>query len=529
MKTDPAAVADVPATRTRADTHASRANQLLVWSCLALVPLLNWPATGLPFERDEGEYLLAATVSGHGEMPYRDVFLQKPPGIILVYRLLLGVTHGSAQLIHIAVLFIYVLTAIGIGAIARRLTDRPAVGAVAIALYALSLSTPLYQAQAANTETFMVAATVAAVYALLRARDSRSLAWIVVLGFALGVAGTMKQTAAPHAVWLLPTVAVISPTRSDKWRWPVLAGLIAMFVVVLVCIPYVLHGAGTQLFDAVVTHNFEYTGAKLERAYYQRIHVSLLDVATFHVALWLVAVIGAAMLAVKRRWWLLLVLGGWGASAWVGVSAGAFYRGHYFLQLLPPVAILAALTLVEAPRRIRIVGAPMLIVYWLMSNGFQWTADKSTLADQRYHTLFFDDAVLVGQWLAKQNDRSLYILGSEPEIYYYAHATPVTRYVIQNPLFGGFASSRKRQEETWAAVEESRPHWIVTVFPLEAIPFYAGSDAWLLNRLNAMLASGYVPRMAARRDSVSLVNIERLPDPSARQMTIWERTNLNPH
>jgi hypothetical protein len=64
-------------------TSLSRARYLLVWSCLALVPILNWPATALPFERDEGEYLWAATLGARGGVPYRDAFLQKPPGIIL--------------------------------------------------------------------------------------------------------------------------------------------------------------------------------------------------------------------------------------------------------------------------------------------------------------------------------------------------------------------------------------------------------------------------------------------------------------
>src|SRR5439155_21282848 len=120
--------------------------------------------------------------------------------------------------------------------------------------------------------------------------------------------------------------------------------------------------------------------ATLERSYFQRIHVTSLDVAAFHVALWLVALTGTVLLAFKRCWWPLLVLGGWAASAWIGVSAGAVYRGHYFLQLLPPVAILGAVTLVEAPRRIRFVSAPLIAVYWLISSGLQWNVDESTLA-----------------------------------------------------------------------------------------------------------------------------------------------------
>ena len=78
------------------DEKADR-RRLFVWACLALVPILNWPATVLPFERDEGEYLWAATVSARGGIPYRDVFLRKPSGINLAYRALLAITSGGQR------------------------------------------------------------------------------------------------------------------------------------------------------------------------------------------------------------------------------------------------------------------------------------------------------------------------------------------------------------------------------------------------------------------------------------------------
>jgi hypothetical protein len=494
-----------------------------VWVWVILVPLLNWPAISIPFERDEGEYLWAATLMVRGRVAYRDVFLQKPPGIIAAYYALLHLTDGSAQSIHIALLILYMATATGIGAIAWRLSGRAAVAAVSIILYALSLSTPLYQASAANTESFMVAAIVLCVFCLLKARETQSPSWVILFGVALGTAGMMKQTAAPHILWLLPSLVFFASNRRDKLRWPMIAGLASAIVVVIVCLPYVLSGAGRQLLDGVILHNLEYSGAKLEKAFYTRLGVSMIDVAMFHVALWLGALAGLILIIKRRQWWQATLLGGWTLSAWVGVSVGAFYRGHYFLQLLPSVAILASFAVVTVPRRIRNLSGPLLLAYWILSDGFQWNRTSLQLSEQRYHTNFFHAAVIVGDWLKHQPDRSLYILGSEPEIYYYADAIPVTRYVIKNPLFGGFASSQARQIETWKAIERGSPKWIVTIYPPPAIPFFPGSNPWLIDRVNLLLKTGYAPRVAALREGEALLPVNEVVDPTATDMTVWER------
>lgn len=502
--------------------------RLRFWMWALLVPILNWPATAIPFERDEGEYLLAATINSHGGLAYRDVFIQKPPGIILLYRGLLALTDGSAQSIHIALLAVYMLTAIGIGAIAWKLTDRASVAALSIIFYAMSISTPLYQASAANTEAFMVGGIVLATYCLLKARETQRIRWVIVLGVALGVAGMMKQTAAPHALWLIPALAFSGANRKQRLLWPIVAVAVSAGVVLILCVPYLIGGAWKQLLDGVIFHNLEYSHAQLEKAFDNRMVASVADVDIFHVAIWVCAFAGFVVLTIQRRWWAVTMLGGWALTAWAGVSAGAFIRGHYLIQLIPPVVILAAFSFAIAPRLTRRAGAAIVILLWIAGLGFQWFSSSVALSDQRYHSHFFENAVLVGQYIRNQPDRSLYILASEPEIYFYARTTPVTRYVIQNPLFGGFASSPARQRETWTAIEKARPRWIVTVSPPNTIPFFRGSDPWLVDRVNALLARSYTQRVGTLLRGIALVPVERIPKEAARAMTVWERTDSAP-
>jgi hypothetical protein len=346
--------------------------------------------------------------------------------------------------------------------------------------------------------------------------DTKSLGWVIALGVTIGIAVTMKQTAIPNAMWLVGALPFVARGR-ERWRWPLIAAMSAACALFVVVLPYLLAGAGGDLLDGMLWHNLEYVAAKLEP---QRLHITL-----FQIGLWLGALFGVFVLARGRNWWMLGVLGGWAVSSWIGVSAGAVYRGHYFLQLLPPICILFALALDKTRRPIQIVIVPVIIASWVLSNGWQWSATQARLSDQRYRSLFFQNAELAGKWLRRQDDRSLYVLGSDPEIYFYADAQATTRYTIQNPLFGGFASSPRRQRETWMDIQRSRPRWIVTVFPPYAIPFFRGSDPWLIEQVDTLLAAHYKPRMAAVHGSIRLDSIAAVPNPSARDLTIWERVN----
>src|SRR5262249_56181291 len=79
---------------------------------------------------------------------------------------------------------------------------------------------------------------------------------------------------------------------------------------------------------------------------------------------------------------------------------------------------------------------------------------------RRYHYLRFATAVDVGDYLHRSGCRSLFVLASEPEIYLDSGCRAVTPMVLMNPLFGGYPSSRRRQEETLAPIPPDLPDFI---------------------------------------------------------------------
>ena len=69
---------------------------LVALACATFVAI-RAPYLSVPLERDEGEYAYIAQRIGHGEIPYRDSFDQKPPGVFAVYWLALRLFGRSVE------------------------------------------------------------------------------------------------------------------------------------------------------------------------------------------------------------------------------------------------------------------------------------------------------------------------------------------------------------------------------------------------------------------------------------------------
>src|SRR5262245_52557154 len=183
----------------RRDARAGRACALGLIAVLAAFAALFWPSLPVPYERDEGEYAYAADLLSRGDMPYRDAFIQKPPGILLLYWAVSALLGPASENVHIAVLASHLPAIALLYALGRRLANRP-VGLTAAALLAAALSMPVYEAQPANTEVFMALATTAGMLALPALRD-RPAAWPAAwAGACIGTAVVFKHVAIFNAV-----------------------------------------------------------------------------------------------------------------------------------------------------------------------------------------------------------------------------------------------------------------------------------------------------------------------------------------
>jgi len=192
----------------------------------------------------------------------------------------------------------------------------------------------------------------------------------------------------------------------------------------------------------------------------------------------------------------------------------------------------------------RAVAACLVIVpigIGIVSNSWYYLpGDADAKSERLYLERLFAQSPAVGTFLAEQStpEDPVFVLGSEPQILYYATRPSATRYIVVYPLMGPFPDVRQRQLDVMDAVQRAAPRFIVTVFLPSSFSAGPGtpSDIFggtldLINRSYRLAAVvGADPTGAAdpvvsgeQADAAWLVAPVWYGGPSWCTLAVWER------
>jgi 4-amino-4-deoxy-L-arabinose transferase-like glycosyltransferase len=503
-------------------TGPEKARRAAVAIALALAAIaLRAPHFDLPLERDEGGYAYIAWRMQYGELPYRDWFDQKPPGITLAYRAALALPVDPSVAIRAVAALSAAAAAVAVWALACALLGEAA-GAAAAALYVLMSADPMLQGPIANTEVFMVPWIAAAAWLALRApRGARgSLAADLGVGLALGIASVFKQVAAVNAPFLLAVVWWRAP-RADRTRRTVqaLAGFAAGGALIwgAIVLWFWHRGAFAPALDAVLLHNLRYSSDLTLAERWAGLRYVVPQLAPTQATAWLVAVVGLVRLWRRSDRFPAVFLTGFAAVNAVGVSASGLYFPHYFQQLLPAVAILAAAALSRAPRAWAVAGfavaaAPLIFV----AASFARLSPEEAMR-RIYPGNPFEVMPVVADELTAVTgpDDRVFVFGAEPELLLYARRVSASRYIYLYPVFTAYPDAADRQASVIAELEAHPPAAIVYA-PL--VSFYGrGRPQHLSDWTTALIDKSYRLRayVVGEGERVELRRVGPGDDPGA--------------
>jgi hypothetical protein len=461
--------------------HARPVLPVLVLAFLALGTLVAFrvPFLDMPLERDEGElaYVGWRMRVDPGFVPYRDAFLQKAPGAMLVTAAIQSTLGESVEALRGGLAAWMALTALAVGLLARRAAGALA-GGLAGAAFAAASASPDLLGPTANTEMFLLLPMVASLLALPRPGEAGAPAAWAVAG-ALGAAAVgFKQVAVAHgallAAWAVAAARAVPGGLARGLARTVLplaagASLPALALVAW----FALRGSLGAFFDAVVRHNLVYASALTLPQGLENLTRELAVQAPTFAPLWALAAAALAGAGLARPW--RLALGGWLLASFAAVSAGFYYRGHYFQLWLPALCVLAgaagaALARRAAPARAGAAAVALALALFVAPPAWRHRAllGASTPA-ARSRALYgmnpFPESLDVAEQIRAASvpgDR-VFVLGSEPQILFHAHRASATRYVITYPLMGGAPGSALRQREALDELDRARPRHVLIV------------------------------------------------------------------
>jgi hypothetical protein len=390
----------------------------------ALAVLFRLPFLHAPLTADEGGYAEAVRLWARGDTLYRDIWVDRPQGLLLVFRAVVS-AGSSPDVIRGAAMLVGAAAVVATFLLALRLVSRTAAIAAA-ALMATAGASPFLESFTLAGELVASLVAVLALLAFPSYLGSRRVSWLVLAGFLAGCALMVKQSAFDA---LLAMIAYLVWTERRRAVWPALTlvGAAAVPVVAGALSAVTFHrwwfavvgyrGSG----DSIVTGSFVHRLDLLAN--------SLPSAARGLGLLLVLAVVGWRGSPLLVRLWL-------GAAA-LGVIGGGNFHFHYYLQLVPPLSILAGAgvaAIVAGRRRVLAAVAAGVAIATVVVTVPLWsdspTAQAKAIWPDDPH-LRHDAALVRYADAHTRPGQKLLVLWGAADVYYLADRAPAIPYMWQ--------------------------------------------------------------------------------------------------
>ncbi len=451
---------------------------------LIVVFIIRIRLLNVPLERDEGEFAYIGQLLLKGIPPFTKAYTMKLPGVAIMYAFFMFLFGQTSAGIHTGLLIVNGTCICLVYLLAKKLFD----GNTAIyscASYAVLSLSGSVNGFFAHATHFVVLFALAGFLMLLRSIENQKTSYLFISGLCFGLAVTMKQ----HAVLLLMYAVLYY-----MWRaWKKQPGdkkyfLTGSFLFPLgMIIPYALIifwmvtcGAFTDFWLWTVQYAREYTSSVSLISGWYNFSSFFGEILQLQLLLWLLAGFGCVILCIKKNCSSdKLFVSGFLLFSFFSICPGLYFRAHYFVLLMPAAAIMTGVgvtlshTMFPSTRTawfstfipaVLFVGAISSSIY-LERNAFL-TFLPSDVSRAIYGKSPFPEAVQIASYIKNDTfpDDKIAVLGSEPEIFFYADRLSATGHIYMYGLMEDQPYAGRMQQQLIREIEATRPKYIVKVY-----------------------------------------------------------------
>ncbi|MFA5239206.1 MAG: glycosyltransferase family 39 protein [Phycisphaerae bacterium] len=466
---------------------AQNTKRFLPWLIVAVIIVITagirFRFSDVPLERDEGEYAYAGQLILQGIPPYLHVYNMKLPGIYAAYALILAVLGQTHTAIHIGLLIINAVTILLIFLLTKYLIDSFA-GVFAAAAFAVLSLAQSVQGIFANAEHFVILFAVAGILLLVLAVDRNNMALLLASSILLGIGFLMKQ----HGIAFI-VFAGLYLLFSQIRRRPFSLG--AFLPRIVLCIIGVILPLGVTclvLWHAGVFEKFWFWTFVYARKYVSmmpvldglgRLKTHVAKIAGSAILIWILAGFGLFTLVKKKEIHNRIpFIVGFLFFSFLSICPGFYFRPHYFILFLPAIALLSGVGLFGIRQVLKdrktaigknlitvLLGLAIIFYTLYQQKNFLLTEDPTAVSRMTYGPNPFPESLKIAEYI-KSNSSSgdtIAILGSEPQIFFYADRRSATGYVYTYPLMEPHPYALQMQEEMTQQIEAAKPRFMILV------------------------------------------------------------------
>lgn len=452
----------------------------------------------MPLERDEGEFAYSGQLILKGLPPYLHAFTMKLPGMAYLDALFFSCFGATVSAVHLGLLIANLISALLLFQIGRRLFGTTA-GAVTSGLFLLMTVSQHLLGTFAHATHFVILFVLAAFSLIISEEHSLSQYRCLAAGFLFGVAFLVKQ----HAVLFFAAAVLTMFLGRRRARESAASSFIMLFGFVS---PYLLtivlqlkQGTFSSFWFWTVRYASAYATGLTPQLGWLNFKSQMAEIAGSMGGSWLLAGAGLLLLLVKPERRVLSFVLPLLACSFLAICPGFHFRPHYFILVTPVIALLAgSLCGASFPAAVRgfllaVVSAAAIFQLW-NEQWFLFRATPEEYLKKAYQTTKpFVESLAVARYIktvTSQNDR-IQVLGSEPQIYFYADRISASGYVYMYPLMEEQPFAEQMQEQMLKQMMADRPSYLILVDDLSSWLAVSEKGASFREKLNSFVAGGY--------------------------------------
>src|SRR6476659_1938066 len=435
---------------------------------------------GIPLERDEGEYAYAGQLLLQGIPPYKLAYSMNFPGTYVAYAITMFLFGQTITAIHLGLLFVNSATSALIFFIGKRLLNST-VGIAAAVSYALLSLSPSVLGLAGHATHFVVLPVLGGAFLLLNQQNQLRRGRLFLSGLLMGLGVLMKQPAlffillGAIYLFLADVRAGLVLPKAILRNMVFIGGAVTPLVITFLALCYA--GVFARFWFWTIHYAHEYgTLVSMSDARHFLIQ-GVRDAIGPNWPLWILAGVGLFTCSLNRSTarctgFLLGLL----ISSILAVCPGFYFRSHYFILLLPAVALFAGVAVnnISSVLRRHITAVRFLPILLLASciaflvygqRDLFFRFSPVEISHTIYAGNLFPETIKVAEYVRDHTDPSdtIAVLGSEPQIYFYSHRHSATGYIYTYPLMEPQTYARQMQSEMIHEIESPKPKYLISV------------------------------------------------------------------
>jgi len=438
---------------------------------------------GIPFERDEGIYSYFGKLVLEGKVPYKDFYEVKFPGLFYFFAMIVGLFGDTVQGMHTGFMYVNILSTIFIYFAARNLFS-PVAGLVSATTFAFVSLTPNlsgFTVQAEHGVAFFISMGLM-FYSLTRLYNKSI--YFLLMGLAMGCAFMVKTSGVFLALWggfLIITDFIFTKPRVWKEFWKhMFAYAVGGFSIIIIMFLIIyMKGSFNEMIYWAYEHPKQYVSNMPYEEGVKYFKYTRDAIIQNHKFFWyhsLLALVLCLMRPINIKYKVLgITLLGF---SFLTIVPGFYFYGHYWIQTVPGLALVAGLTFYSVMAIIQNTlnyKKPFVKYIYLIIFGFLTFSHVSTLKSYYFHPNYerilravygnnpFPESMEIANYINSHSkpEDNIVLLGSEPQIYFYTKKKSPSRHAYFTSIVNNVKDHKDCNAEFARDTEKAKPKFVI--------------------------------------------------------------------